>query len=331
MSLSGIGRSKDRLASARLRRGRQVRGLFGIVFLLVIGVGGAMLSRETSPPPPTLIVGWPKPKVVQTVSDGSTLLARRGSSFEVTLAEVEQWNTHWSDRNAEGPAKKYLWKINDQKSDLTVRAQAVADGWQQLISWTWPNYKLQLNAMAATSLGGFRYRIDPPNGGLWVYPHIYVKSAVTWDERALQMLAEPLLPALQGTLKLAVPASAPPAKSEEPTPSTPDQPMWWIVPSFSENANALPVPGDIATYARLNSKQIADDMMTIARRLAAQRSDVSLKFIVRLDAKPPHGTLRIAFDGKGERKGWIRRPGEPSGPLIWNETSSNLSPSLPRS
>ncbi len=107
--------------------------------------------------------------------------------------------------------------------------------------------------------------------------------------------------------------------------------MWWIVPSFDENVRKPAQPGDNGTYARLNSRQLESDMLTIARRLAAQQPRVSFKFIVRLDTKVPHATLRIAFDGKGERKGWIRRPGEPSGPLIWNETSSDQSPSLPRS
>jgi hypothetical protein len=149
----GLGRSKDRLASARLRRSRQTRGALGCVVLFILGAIGAVYAlREMAPPPPSFVVTWPKPKISQTVSNGSTLLARRGSSFEVGVSDAEQWKTNWSDNDAQGTGDAYRWKINEQKSTLDVRGKAIATDWKRLIAWAWPAQKLQF-ARAGAHLG----------------------------------------------------------------------------------------------------------------------------------------------------------------------------------
>ncbi|MDF2441083.1 MAG: hypothetical protein JWN98_2067 [Abditibacteriota bacterium] len=342
--LASIGRSKDRLASVRQRRTRQRRGLWGWVLLLVAGAGAWQYVVRSTPAPPVLIVTWPKPKIHQTVSNGSTLLARRGSSFEVTVSDAERWDMQWADGNTRGPGAKWTWKLNNEKSTLTATCRGVGQGWRRLVAFFWPAQELTLHAQAATSLGGFRYSIVPPKGGLWLYPLTYAKTPVAWDERSLQLLSMPILPALDGLLSLSTPqtstavlttgaaANTTPAPTSRKGTPLPDQPMWWIVPSFSPDPKTKSVKGDIGTYAKLNSKQLEDDMLRLAPLLAEQKPESSLKFMVRLDSRPPQGVIRIAFDGKRERKGWIRRPGEPNGPLIWDEDPDNgpsIVPSLP--
>lgn len=339
--LASLGRSKDRLASARQRRTRQRRGLWVWVLLIVGAVGAWQYVASTVPPAPFLIVTWPKPKIHQTVSDGSTLLARRGSSFQVTVSNAERWNVQWADGNSRGPGAKWTWKLNNQKSTLTATCRGVEPGWRQIVAFFWPSRELKLHAQAATSLNNFRYSIEPPKGGLWLYPLIYTKTPVSWDERALQLISLPILPALDGTLSLSTPQTSMAAVTPVSTTAatergraapSPDQPMWWIVPSFSPDPKAKVVKGDVGTYAKLNSKQPEDDMLRLAPLLAEQKPESSLKFMVRLDSRPSQGVIRVAFDGKRERKGWIRRRGQPNGPLLWDEDADNgpsISPSLP--
>lgn len=339
--LASLGRSKDRLASARQRRTRQRRGLWFWVMLLAGVVGAWQFVATTAPPPPILLVTWPKPKIHQAVTDGSTLLARRGSSFEVMVSNPARWQVQWADGNTQGSGNKWTWKLTDKKSTLTATCRAAEQGWRQIAAFFWPARELKLHAQAASPMGNFRYSITPPKGGLWLYPLIYAKAPVSWDERALQLISAPILPALEGTLALAVPRSSRAVvttvstsgeqSDADKTPS-PDQPMWWLVPSFSPDPKAKNDKADIGTYAKLNSRQPEDDMLRLAPILAEQRPESSLKFMVRLDSRPPQGVIRIAFDGKRERKGWIRQPGEPNGPLIWDEDADSgpaIAPSLP--
>ena len=324
------GGGRDRIARVRQRKTRHWRWLWLAVFLAI----GATIARfwiiDNQPPLPALIVRWPKPKIVQTVSSGSTFVSRRGSSFGVSLSDADRWNVQWRDENVQGEGREFRWSPGTEPSTLFVRCRAKAPGWLRLAAWFWPVTEMKLHARPARHLSEFRYSVEPPKSGIWLYPHIYAKTAVSWDEQALLLLTEPLVSALQGTLSLSVPASTPATAglNADATAAAPiaqtapiDPPLWWIVPSFSSDFSQKPAPADRATYARLNSKNPEDDMKAVAQLIAAKRPQASLRFVVRLDAKSPHGILRLVLDGKGDRKAWVKRAGEnDGGPILWPDS-----------
>jgi hypothetical protein len=187
-----------------------------------------------------------------------------------------------------------------------------------VVSWLWPTHELVLNGRSAERVDQFRRRITPPPGGIWVFPHILAGSPVSWDERALPLL-------LQVT-----------PLQTQPQSTKPEASWWSLRPSF-EGAMA----NDGSTYALLSTFKFVDDfdavadLTQVARSLAGAKPDASIKFIVRLDRTPAQGIIRLAFDGKGERAAWVKRPGEATGgPLDLEQAEPNgeqLEPTLPGS
>lgn len=335
--LAYVGRSQQRMAVARQRKSRQWRNLWLIMLCLIVGGGVWFWLRGDVPEAPGLVVRWSKTKVEQRISSGSMLLARRGAVFSVTLTDTDKWSAFWQDGKSQSDKPEFRWQPTAQNATLTVRCRAKVSGFRQIISWFWRQPELTLQTMAPQSAGNGRFKIAPPKGGLWLYPFVYAKNNVTWDEDALQLLTEPLLPALRGTLNISSPAMVPASTKENVALDGrnsvgPDQPLWWIVPSFDTKA-AQPAPTDNGTYASLNSRQPVEDMEKVALLIAAKRPQASFRYVVRLDETIPHAILRIAFDGKADRKAWIRRKGEASGgPIVWPESNSGqpLAPRAPR-
>jgi hypothetical protein len=110
--------------------------------------------------------------------------------------------------------------------------------------------------------------------------------------------------------------------------------LWHIVGDFDGNINA-PATGSVeGTFASFHAPDVENALPPIAAHIVKTTPDASVKFVLRLDKDPREGILRLAFDGKRERRAWVRREGETAGgPLTgWEEgeAQSNLLPSLPR-
>ena len=326
--LAYVGKSQQRIAIARQRKRRQTRWFWLATFAVIALVVLFYWVRDSKPDPPGLVVRWPKPKVSQRVSNNSTLLLRRGSAFMVSTTEPDKWDVFFTTESSQGKADargEVRWLPQGAKGSCKLLCRARVQGWKRVLSWFWPQPELNLFAVAPQAVGDLRFKITPPQAGMWIYPFVYLKSPAAWDESALQLLSEPLQPALAGRLEISSPATMPatsPASASSPLDAEgkgsavgPDKPLWTIVPSFSGDANS---PGDAGTYAKLHTSQPERDLGRVAVLIAKKRPDASLRYVVRLDTKPPGGVLRIALDNSGDRKAWVRRPGESSGkPIAW--------------
>lgn len=332
--LAYVGKSQQRIAIARQRKRRQARWFWLATFAVITVVVLFYWVRDSKPEPPGLLVRWPKPKVSQRVTNNSTLLLRRGSAFMVSTTEPDKWDVIFNTESSQGRADargEVRWLPQGNKGSCKLTCRARVEGWKRVLSWFWPQPELNLFAVAPQAVGDLRFKIQPPRGGMWVYPYIYLKAPAAWDESALQLLSEPLDPALAGRLELSSPATMPApstatassSSSVAPTdgvPVGPDKPLWTIMPSFSGDEAS---PADGGTYAKLHTSQPERDMGRVAVLIEKKRPDASLRYVVRLDTKPPGGILRIALDGTGDRKAWVRRPGESSGgPIVWPGTAT---------
>ena len=321
--LAHVGRSQQRIAVARQRKRRSHRWFWFVIFLLIAGTVAYVWIRDSAPERPGLIVRWANPQMEQRVASGSTLLLRRGNAFRVLLTESENWTVLWQDGTTQKTAADFRWQPT-AKSVLTARYRAKASGWKSFVSWFWPQPELTLTALPAEPIGNSRFQIEPPTGGIWLHPFMLAESKVTWDEASLNLLAKPLKPALDGTLQLASPAVVPPPSETNLLGDAvgkvgPDKPLWWIVPSFDSTGTKARPANDVGTYAKLNSRQPLEDIKTIATLIAQEKPQASYRYVARLDEKPPEAILRIANDGKGDRKAWVKKPGEASKAITWSE------------
>lgn len=293
-------RSEQRRASARARRHRQWRNCAG--FVVLIALCGLLLwrvaeERYGGPPAPALVVIWPNARFPQRVASGAILLGREGQSFTVTVPHPDQWHLQWitSDTLAQGASM--VWQPSRDGATLTAHCRPVASGWGRWVAWLWPERQVTLQSRLATSIGGRRFKITPPAGGLWLFPFIRAEVPVIWDEHALPFL-------------LQVPQSAISTNSLSPL-------LWTIVPAFPGTALAV---GDTGTYAKFLGAHPETELPTLARQIAAVEPKTSIKFLVTLSRDvrhPSEGILRLAFDAKGERGGWLKRPNGSSEPVKW--------------
>lgn len=292
-------RSEQRRAAARARRRRQWRNLAGLIAVLILCGFLAWrvdVERHGGPPAPALVVIWPNAKFPQRVAGGAIVLGREGQSFRVTVPNPEQWRLQWvtSDTLAQGASA--LWQPTPNSAILTARCRPLANGWGRWKAWLWPERQVTLQSRLATSVGGRRYQITPPPGGLWLFPFIRAEVPVAWDEHALPSLLQVPLPANHA--------------NESPL-------LWKIVPSFE---GAAPLAGDTGTYARFLGTHPETVLPTLARQIAAAEPKASIKFLINVTRdtqQPSEGILRLAFDGKGERGGWIKRPDGVNEAIKW--------------
>ena len=315
-----LDNTEQRLARVRERMARQRRYaiVFGLVFIFVLLALAVSQMRGDAPSAPQLVLTWPKHKVRQVIADGSSVVVRPGSPFEVTVTEPKRWSCQWSAPGVQVHGASTSWAPTEA-STLKVRYRPTVTGWRRLTSWLRPAREMTLHGVVAKPAGLLRQTIVPPAGGVWVYPHVLARSPVAWDERALALLATPLLPGVNG------------ASSPNVLPS-PDKQLWTLVHSFdgADKATGQVVAiGDPGTYALLHSTNPEADLPRMARLMAQAETApaASIKFVVRLDAKSPQGVVRVAFDGKRERAAWIKKAGQSQGTPLrwWDENTSNAS------
>lgn len=319
---ASLRRTEQRLANSRARRSRQQRNValaIIAVSCVLLAVSALIRARREVPPAPLLLVTWPKPKLQQKLPGGSTVLARPGQSFRITVDNAAAWTLQWHSADVTSKGPTTLWSPTASNSTLTVYCRATATGWRRIVSWLWPTRTVSLTAQVGSATK-FHYEIAPPRGGLWVYPLIYADRPVHWDERALPQL-------MQATWLMS-PRLA----------TAPSQPLWTLVPSFeTQPAGAKPAAADPGTYARLWSAQPQDDLPRLCRLIAQVNAGESIKYIVRLRARnkqQPEGILRVAFDGKAQRGGWVKSADQSTAEVVewWNAPSDStaISPAPPR-
>lgn len=312
-----------KLAMKRQQHRRQKKFLwFGAAFcgvLLLLGVA-AILVASRAPSAPSLVVTWPKPKVRQVLAPGQTLLARSGQPFSISITNPEKWDVTWKAAGATSQGSEFNWAPASGKAKLVARARPMASGWGSWVSWLWPTREIVVKTISARKVGDYERVVDAGASGTWIYPHIFASGKVSFDERALPLLASAIELVPRNGLSSQL-ASA----SGTITPR-----LWQIVGDFEGKG----APSQAGTFASLHAPNIEVALPTIARHIVKTAPQSSVKFVLRLDKDPPEGIIRLDFDGKRERRAWVRRAGESAGgPLTgWeNEgAGTNLLPSLPR-
>ncbi len=327
---TAIEDGERKLALKRQQRRQQKRRLIaGAVILGILvpfGVVSGIVSAR-APQAPLLVVTWPKPKVRQVLATGQTLLARAGQPFSVEVTNPEAWDVSWNTGGVESPADEFTWAPENEASELIASCRAKASGWEQFFAWTWRRREIALKTVAARKIGDYGRALSA-GSGTWIYPHVFAAGNVRFDERALPLLARAIKTVPQSEL-----ASELALTSETATP-----PLWKIVPGFDANSPLQAISAGASplvdgTFAMLRASEVQNTLPQIASGLVQSAPDAGVKFILRLDKKPPEGILRLAFDGKRERRAWVRRPGESAGgPLTGWEggpPQANLLPALP--
>ena len=259
---------------------------------------GVVAAR--APQSPYLVVTWPKPKVPQVLAPDQTVLARGGQPFVVAVTDVEKWEVVWKSGSAEQQGGQFNWAPAEGKEQLIAQCRPLAEGWQSYFSWVWPTRRVTLSSASATSGGNYARALGTNQDGVWIYPHIFAVGNVTWDERALPLLAQSAdaLPAVALATQTA-------SLRAQPTEA-----LWRIVSNFEGEAQA---PSTNGTFVSLHAPDLENALPTIAARLVKQAPKASVKFVLRLDRDPQQGIIRLAFDGKPERQAWVRRAGNTKG------------------
>lgn len=318
-----IEAGERKLALKRQQRRRQTRLLWiGAAVLAVLVPLGVVagIAASRAPTAPSLVVTWPKPKVRQVLAPGQTLLARAGQPFAVSVTDSEKWNVTWKAAGVESGGSEFSWAPAGESGDLVAQCRPVASGWQTWFSWLWPRRDIALKTASARKIGDYGRVVDAGAEGVWVYPHIFASEKVSFDERALPLLAAAIELVPRNALSNQL-ASA----SSRVTPR-----LWQIVGDF-EGKNA---PSQAGTFASLQAPNLKTALPAIASRIVKTAPQSSVKFVLRLDKDPHEGILRLDFDGKRERRAWVRRTGQSAGEPLpnWeNEgAGTNLLPSLPR-
>ncbi|PQV63828.1 hypothetical protein B1R32_10832 [Abditibacterium utsteinense] len=328
---TAIEDGERKLAVKRQQRRSRKRHLVILAALLGILVPFALVAgvvASHAPSAPLFVVTWPKPKVRQVLAPGQTILARAGQPFSLEVTNSENWEVMWKAAGVESGGDEFSWAPANEKSELAASCRFKANGWQQFFAWTWPRREITLQTVAARKIGDYGRVVDA-RGGAWIYPHVFAVGTIRFDERALPLLAK----AISATPKSEL------ASELAVTSETPTAPLWEIVSNFDPSSPAKTVALSSAravdgTFAVLRAADMQNSLPQIASSIVKSAPNASVKFVLRLDQKPIVGILRLAFDGKSERRAWVRRPGESAGgPLTgWEEgvAQTNLLPDMPR-
>lgn len=320
---SAIASGERRLARARQRQRRARRTVFWALLAAAIGIPIAIaagVATNRAPDAPFLVVTWPKPKIPQTLASGQTVLMRQGQPLMVTVTNANDWEINWRAGEVSDSGEDFTWSPTPEKRALNAICKPRARDWTSYFAFLWPRRDLNLSAAFAKrgDEGNAYFRsLNADEKGVWVFPHIQAVGNVQWDERALPHL---------GTAISLVPKSALAGElasiAKEPTSR-----LWQLVNDFDGNTDKL---SEKSTFASLQAPDLENLLPTIAAHLVKTAPEASVKFIVRLDKDPQQGIVRLAFDGKRERKAWIRRAGQKAGvPFVgWENGEFRGSPPL---
>lgn len=311
--------SERRLAAARqrARRWRRWRAIGTVVaLLLVTGLTASAIAGARAPDSPFLIVTWPKPKVAQVLAPSQTVLGRGGQPFEVGITNPTDWQVMWKSGAAQQKEGTFKWAPTEGSGDLKVSCHPIARGWERYFGFLWPDREVSLASVSAKSGGDYARQITTGADGVWVFPHIFALGAVSWDERALPVMGQAAdqLPKNALDNKLA------------PLRAQPTAGLWQLVSNFDGGAD---LPSENGTFALFHGSDIENSLPQIAARIVKIAPDASVKFVLRLDRDPSQGIIRIAFDGKRERKAWVRQKGQAAGQPFTGWEDGNFTPKTP--
>ena len=303
--------SGERAFRARARATRQKRGvLLSVAAFVSLTVALSLLARRSAPAPPDFAVSWPEGYGFGTaqIAPGQTVLLRPGTPLTVSVSGAAQWNLSTENTAAEIQSKKpprFSWSPLDldagQSTFLDLTCTPQPGGWRQLFAWQWPIHTIRLKGIVGVKFGEHGQRLSPPRGTrVWVSSRVLADGPALWDERAVALL--------------------------ERSAQNQNVALWKLRPAFSGKTLAT----DGATYALFNAgamskddlKTPRNDIAAVALKIASElgagaaREDfgpelpnASIKYIVRLDAKPQNAIFRLSFDGKNSRIGWVKKPG----------------------
>ncbi len=312
--------SERRLASARARsrRLRRLRAL-GLVVLIVatpVLIAGAVAAAR-APASPLLVVTWAKPKVPQVIEPNQTVLARGGQPFEVSILEPQRWDVTWKSGGSEQKEGVFKWAPAEGSGRLTATCEPRAQGWESYFGFLWPKREVSIASVTAKSGGNYARQITTGAEGAWIYPHIFAVGAVSWDERALPLIAEAADISPQARL----------SQATAPLRAQASDGLWRIVSNFDGEAK---LPSTNGTFASYHGPDLENSLPAIAAAVVKKSPDASVKFVLRLDRDPQQGIIRIAFDGKRERQAWIRRKGDAKGQPFTGWEEGEFAPAAPK-
>jgi hypothetical protein len=320
---AAIADGERKLALKRQQRVQEKRRLVVLCVVLALLVPfciAAGIAAAGAPSAPSLVVTWPKPKVKQVLAPGQTILARDGQPFSVQVTNPEKWDVTWKAAGIESAGLTFPWAPAEEKSTLVASCKAKTSSWMRHFAWTWPRREISLQATSARSIGNYTHALDAGSAGVWVYPHVFATGSVQFDERALPLLASGISLVPQNDL-----SSQLASVTDKPTPQ-----LWQLVADFEGRSSTTPSEEvSDSTFATLHSPDIESSLPLIAGGIVKSSPDASVKFILRLDKDPAEGIIRIAFDGKQERRAWVRRAGESAGGPFTGWEDGDVTPSLP--
>ena len=245
------------------------------------------------------------------------MLARGGQPFDVAVTHPESWDVTWKSGSAEQKEGAFKWAPTEGTGQLTALCHARSSGWESYFSFLWPDRAVSIQSTTAKSAGNYARSLTTGASGAWVFPHVFAQGAVAWDERALSLLAESaeLLPETKLNTQMA------------PLRAQPNEDLWRLVSNFDGSTDA---PSENGTFASFHGADLENALPLIASRMVKSAPDASIKFILRFDRDPAQGIVRIAYDGKRERKAWIRRKGDAAGTPLTGWEDGNFTPRAPK-
>ncbi len=312
--------SSRRLAAARARarNWRRLRALGLVVAALAIPLLiAAGVAAARAPRAPFLVVTWPKPKVPQVIAPAQTVLARGGQPFDVAVTQPDKWDVTWKSGSAQQKEGAFKWAPTEGDGQLTALCQPRASGWESYFRFLWPDRAVEIQSTTAQSSGNYARTLTTGASGVWVFPHVFAQGALAWDERALSLMAESadLLPETKLNTQMA------------PLRAQPNEGLWRLVSNFDGTTDA---PAENGTFASFHGADLENSLPLIAARMVKNAPDASIKWVLRFDRDPAQGIVRIAYDGKRERKAWIRRQGEAAGTPFTGWENGDFTPKAPK-
>jgi hypothetical protein len=302
---------RERLARVRERRQQHQRETkFWLALGAVALICFALFLRSLGPQTPRLQVKWSGFKGSRVLTSGS-LVDASPAALVVTLENAKSWQVAVDSVDAVQHDQKVTW-LPTGASTLRLGCDPVPQGIQGFWGWLWPGREATLRAVVSRRVAPRRFGFPDTKQTVWIAPRIRVLPGSQYDQPAIEMLS------VLGR-------------------------DWAIVRSFdgqaAQESSGTYASLNVATLKQQTLESASQAMIDTARKIARRKPNTGIKFIVRDDGKRVRAVLRLSFDGKKARGGWIKtRDQKEASPVFWWEDlqdesldlSTRITPSLPR-